>query len=254
MTAQDTIVQNQGNTTASTLGAGTVYNISTGALSGFSQPINGIDTTGAVGGPTSQTTVAAALTALNVNTTNIANIAVKYDAPGGNIITLGATGGSGAPIGGVRITNLTAGTVSAASTDAVNGSQLFATNSAINNITNGQVGAFVSNQTITTTQPVSSGSDALAGGFGASATGAASSVVGNGASDNGVANSTVVGNGSRIAAGLTGSNVALGQGSTVASNARTTASSRPSPSMSVTPTQAPLLALWERLVFEGSRG
>ncbi|MDJ1638771.1 calcium-binding protein, partial [Agrobacterium rhizogenes] len=99
--------------------------------------------------------------------------------------------------------------------DAVNGSQLFATNTAVNNMTNGKVGPFVSDNSVTSTQPVSSGADALAGGFGASATGAASSVIGNSATDNGVANSTVVGQGASIASGMTGSNVAIGQGSSV---------------------------------------
>ena len=80
------------------------------------------------------------------------------------------------------------------------------------NITTGKVGPFVSDNSVVNTQPVSSGVNALAGGFGATATGAASSVVGNEATDNGVANSTVLGQGASVTAGLTGSNVALGQG------------------------------------------
>ncbi|WP_306092899.1 MULTISPECIES: YadA-like family protein [unclassified Pseudomonas] len=127
-------VNNVGTTTASTLGGGATYSPATGNITGFSQPINSISATGAVAGPTAQTTVAAALTALNTNVDNTANIAVKYDAVGGNAITLGATGGAGAPAGGVKITNLSAGALNATSTDAVNGSQLFATETAVNNL------------------------------------------------------------------------------------------------------------------------
>jgi len=218
VTTLTTNTNNLGSTTASTLGGGATYDPATGKVAGFSQPITGIGTTGAVGVAANQTTVGDALAALNANAVNLANIAVKYDAAGGNTITLGATGGGGGPAGGVKITNLTAGTLSATSTDAVNGSQLYATNQTVTNISNGQVGAFGSNQATTKAQPVASGTDALAGGFGASATGAASSVIGNNATDNGVANSTVMGNGASIVGGLTGSNVALGQGSIVASN------------------------------------
>ncbi|MBK5415567.1 hypothetical protein JFV26_14550, partial [Pseudomonas sp. TH31] len=128
-----------GNSSASTLGGGATYSPTTG-LTGFSQPINTVSTTGAVGSTTAQTSVAGALTALNSDVVNTANIAVKYDALGGNTITLGATGGAGAPAGGVKITNLTAGTLSAASTDAVNGAQLYATNQTIGDIVNNGAG------------------------------------------------------------------------------------------------------------------
>ncbi|WP_448951037.1 hypothetical protein [Labrys neptuniae] len=119
-------VNNLGNSAASTIGGGTTFNTTTGTLSGFSQNINPVSNTGVVGAAAAQTTVAGALSQLNTNTSNLANIAVKYDAPGGNKITLGATGGVGAPAGGVTITNLANGAVTASSTDGVNGSQLFA--------------------------------------------------------------------------------------------------------------------------------
>ncbi|HWX01563.1 MAG TPA: hypothetical protein VNZ65_12070, partial [Collimonas sp.] len=138
----------------------------------------------------------------------------------------GATPASTVSVGNLgnerTITNVAAGRLSGASTDAVNGSQLFATDTAltnlgntVNNIANGKAGPFVSDNSVTAVQPVSSGANASAGGFGASATGAASTVLGNQASDNGNANATVLGQGASIAAGTTGSNVALGQGSTV---------------------------------------
>ncbi|MEM4990142.1 ESPR-type extended signal peptide-containing protein [Collimonas sp. H4R21] len=207
-------VNNLGTTTASTLGGGAAYDPATGNVTGFSQPINSVSATGAVTGPTARTTVAGALTALNTNVDNTANIAVKYDAVGGTKITLGATGGTGAGAP-VTITNLAPAALNATSTDAVNGSQLFGTNQNVANITNGKAGPFVSDNSVTAVQPVSSGANASAGGFGATATGAASTVLGNRATDNGNANATVLGQGASIAAGITGSNVALGQGSTV---------------------------------------
>ncbi|MGO4449877.1 hypothetical protein AB4Y96_13195 [Phyllobacterium sp. TAF24] len=109
---------------SSTLGGGAAYNAATGTITGFSQPINAVSVLGAVDGTaTPQTSVAGALAALNTNAVNTANIAVKYDAVGGNTITLGATGGAGAPVGGVKIANLANGV---AATDAVNVSQLTA--------------------------------------------------------------------------------------------------------------------------------
>lgn len=94
-----------------------------------------------------------------------------------------------------QITNVAAGQVAATSTDAVNGSQLFATNSAVNslggrvatvensivNITNGAgVKYFHSNST--QADSVASGNDAVAIGPNAQASGASSVAVGNGAS------------------------------------------------------------------------
>ncbi|MGO4335115.1 beta strand repeat-containing protein [Labrys sp. KB_33_2] len=134
-------VNNLGNSAASTIGGGTTFNTATGTLSGFSQNINPVSNTGAVGAAAAQTTVAGALNQLNTNTSNLANVAVKYDAPGGNKITLGATGGVGAPAGGVTITNLANGAVTAASTDGVNGSQLFAVQQTANKGWNANTGA-----------------------------------------------------------------------------------------------------------------
>ncbi|WP_041741065.1 ESPR-type extended signal peptide-containing protein [Collimonas fungivorans] len=211
-------INNLGTTTAGTLGGGAAYDPATGNVAGFSQPINTVSATGAVTGPTAQTTVAGALTALNTNVDNTANIAVKYDAVGGSKITLGATGGAGAGAP-VTITNLAPAALNPTSTDAVNGSQLYGTNQNVTNLTDGKIGPFVSDNSVTAVQPVSSGANASAGGFGATATGAASTVVGNQATDNGNANATVLGQGASIAAGTAGSNVALGQGSTVAAAA-----------------------------------
>jgi autotransporter adhesin len=84
--------------------------------------------------------------------------------------------------------------------------------SAVTTISSGKGGPFVSDDSVNTIQALAAGADSAAGGFGASATGAASTVVGNQATDNSVANSTVLGQGASITAGLAGANVALGQG------------------------------------------
>ncbi|WP_306674801.1 ESPR-type extended signal peptide-containing protein [Pseudomonas sp. T8] len=194
-----------GNTSANTLGGGATYSPATG-LTGFSQPINSVSTTGAVGSSTVQTSVAGALTALNSGVVNTANIAVKYDALGGNTITLGATGGAGAPAGGVKITNLTAGTLSAASTDAVNGGQLFATNTAVNgvsnsvnNIVNSGAGIKYFHANSTLADSTATGTDSVAVGPVASSTATNAVAIGNGAVAS-VADSVALGNGATTAA------------------------------------------------------
>ncbi|RFU45811.1 YadA-like family protein [Paraburkholderia sp. DHOC27] len=106
--------------------------------------------------------------------------AVKYDSSAHDTITLAGTSGT-------KLTNLTAGSLSASSTDAVNGSQLYATNSnvtnlqsTVNNISNGVGIKYVHVQAISgtntdsvTTAPgdVAIGGRATAvGGSGAAAT------------------------------------------------------------------------------------
>ncbi|ODM84400.1 hypothetical protein A6X20_01570 [Bradyrhizobium elkanii] len=130
--------------TATSLGGGAAYNAATGVYTPPGYSIASISATGVSTGSTTQTNVGGALTALGTNVGNVAGIAVKYDSAGGSTITLGATGGAGAPAGGVRITNLTAGALSTDSTDAVNGAQLFTTNqnltSLSNQINSGSVG------------------------------------------------------------------------------------------------------------------
>ncbi|OLF54800.1 hypothetical protein BTN82_07270 [Pseudomonas chlororaphis] len=180
-----------GTTTASTMGGGASYSPATG-LTGFSQPINGISTSGAVGPTTAQTSVAGALSALNTDVVNTANIAVKYDAAGSNTITLGAIGGGGGPAGGVTITNLAPGILSASSTDAVNGSQLFATNEAVNNLINNGVNNKYFHAESTLADSIASGTDSIAVGPEASSTATDSVAIGNGAVAN-KANSVALG-------------------------------------------------------------
>ncbi|WOE73892.1 hypothetical protein [Alterisphingorhabdus coralli] len=117
-----------------------------------------------------------------------------------------------------QITNVAAGQITETSTDAINGSQLWAVADVVDDLATGEAGPFVSDNTAGAADPTAAGADASAGGFGAVADGAASTVIGNSALDNGVANSTVLGNGASITAGVTQSSVALGQGSTVAAD------------------------------------
>ncbi|MDP9505186.1 YadA-like family protein [Pseudomonas protegens] len=203
-------VNNLGTTTASTLGGGATYSPATGNITGFSQPINSVSATGAVAGPTAQTTVAAALTALNTNVDNTANIAVKYDAAGGTRITLGATGGAGAGAP-VTITNVAPATLNATSTDAVNGSQLFATNTTVNNINNGAgIKYFHANSTLA--DSTATGVDSVAVGPTASSTATNAVALGNGATA-GSANSVALGSGSSTT-GATLGTAAYGVGGT----------------------------------------
>ncbi|KAA0980777.1 adhesin, partial [Pseudomonas sp. ANT_J12] len=154
-----------------------------------------------VGAGTAQTSVASALTALNTDTVNTANIAVKYDAVGGNAITLGATGGAGAPAGGVKITNLSAGALNGTSTDAVNGSQLFATNQTVDGLVNNGAGIKYFHANSTLADSAATGVDSVAVGPAASSTAANAVAIGNGAVA-GTANSVALGNGATTAAAV----------------------------------------------------
>ncbi len=71
------------------------------------------------------------LDAMGNNVSNLDALAVKYDGASKDTITLAG------PTDGTTITNLHQGLLSATSTDAVNGSQLYATNQAITNMSNG---------------------------------------------------------------------------------------------------------------------
>lgn len=81
------------------------------------------------------------------------------------------------------VSNVAAGQISATSTDAINGSQLYATNLAIENINAsmaniGQDSMFQVNNTSNLPKPVPTGKDAIAGGAGASATAENSMAIG----------------------------------------------------------------------------
>ena len=116
------------------------------------------------------------------------------------------------------ITNVAAGRVSATSTDAVNGSQLYATNQAVNLIGNdittinngGGIRFFRVNAPVTSADSLASGSDSIAIGPDSVASGDSSYAVGNDAQASG-ADSVAIGHGSSAAGG---SAIAIGAGNT----------------------------------------
>jgi trimeric autotransporter adhesin len=115
---------------------------------------------------------------------------------------------SGIDAAGKRITNVEDGVVDEASTDAVNGSQLYSINSAINNITNGSgIKYFQANSTLDKSE--ASGAESVAVGGAAKASGAGAIALGSNSIAS-ASNSVALGTGSMA----TGSNsVALGAGS-----------------------------------------
>jgi autotransporter adhesin len=135
-------VDSVGTSVAGSLGGGAAYNPANGTMSGFSVPLTAVGTNGAVGVSTPATTVGSALGTLNTSVGNTANIAVKYGTSGSapdysSVVMAGAVSTDGGVTGGTRLSNLSRGALSATSTDAVNGSQLFAANQQVSqNTTN----------------------------------------------------------------------------------------------------------------------
>lgn len=117
--SQDAKVNNIGSGTAASLGGGSMYDPVTGTVS---KPTYNI-------GATTYNDVGSALTDLSNQTSN----SVKYDDGTHTSVTLGGTGAT-AP---VKLGNVAAGTLSATSTDAVNGAQLFTTNQQVSQNTTG---------------------------------------------------------------------------------------------------------------------
>ena len=124
------------------------------------------------------------------NTTDISNIqnqvtnvteatknAITYDSDAHDKVTLGGTAAAGS--GGVELTNVAPGELSATSTDAVNGAQLNATNarvdtfeSAVTNIsTTGSPFVAINSSVTTSPAPTATGTDAVAIGANAKASG-----------------------------------------------------------------------------------
>ena len=164
------------------------------------------------------------------NTNDIANLqttvgsisgtvanAVQYDSSAHNSVTLGGSSGA-LP---VKLTNLQAGTLSASSTDAVTGAQLWTTNQQVSSLTQAV-------QNVQTTGTI--GIATNTGGVPAAATGTSSAAIGGGATASG-ANSVAIGQGSladqrnTVSVGSAGNerrivNVADGVGPTDAVNMR----------------------------------
>uniref|UniRef100_UPI002AB673B4 ESPR-type extended signal peptide-containing protein n=1 Tax=Paraburkholderia sp. J7 TaxID=2805438 RepID=UPI002AB673B4 len=139
LSGTDAVNVNQLTPVINALGGGASFNSSTGAVTGPTFTLtNANSITGQTG---SQTTVGnafsevdAALGKLNSAITNMSGgtspDAVLYDSSAHTSVTLGGTGAS-AP---VALHNVANGTLSATSTDAVNGSQLYATNTNVSNL------------------------------------------------------------------------------------------------------------------------
>ena len=119
----------------------------------------------------------------------LAGNSVQYDDPSHTIVTLtGPTSTDGGVTGGTTITNLHQGALSATSTDAVNGAQLFATNNSITNINNTGTKYFQANSVLAGAN--AAGVNSVAAGPVSDAGGVSSVAVGNGANaagDNGLA-------------------------------------------------------------------
>ncbi|TCM14175.1 trimeric autotransporter adhesin [Novosphingobium sp. PhB165] len=231
--------------TASALGGGTVVNAD-GSISAPSYTVQGsaYNNVGSALGAidTQVTTNTTNITQLDsrvtTNTTNITNLGnqvatntsnitglidgtlglVQQAAPGADITVGAATDGTQVSFAGTagnrKLTSVAAGTLGTSSTDAVNGSQLNATNEAVlavtNLVTGAKAGAFASDNTSAGVAPEATGADASAGGNGSRASGSHALAAGNYSTATNTA-STALG----YAAQSSGANsVALGAGST----------------------------------------
>lgn len=96
---------------------------------------------------------------------------VAYDSDARDAVTF--TGPNG-----TRLSNVAQGSVSATSTDAVNGAQLYATNTIVNQLASGTAGYMQVNNTAAYATPVTSGANSLAAGAGAMASGEQSMAIG----------------------------------------------------------------------------
>lgn len=138
--AEDAKVNSLGGGVASALGGNAAYNATTGAITAPSYAVYG----------TTQNSVGGAIDALQalapLQYTSGPGVTTP-NAPGSvptNTVTLVGAGGPGANTTPVTLTNVAPGKLSASSTDAVNGSQLYATNQQVANlvssVNNGGVG------------------------------------------------------------------------------------------------------------------
>ena len=122
-----------GGSTASLLGGGAAYNPVTGTISAPSYTVQG-NTYNDVGSAFGA--VDSDLSSLNSSLTTGAVGVVQRTASADEMALVSAGGTGAAPGASQKLTNLSAGTLSATSTDAVNGSQLFSTNSNLSSLGN----------------------------------------------------------------------------------------------------------------------
>ncbi|MDD1007647.1 hypothetical protein M5G27_09180 [Pseudomonas shahriarae] len=122
-----------GGSTASLLGGGAAYNPVTGTISAPSYTVQG-NTYNDVGSAFGA--VDSDLSSLNSSLTTGAVGVVQRTASADEMALVSAGGTGAAPGTSQKLTNLSAGTLSATSTDAVNGSQLFSTNTNLSSLGN----------------------------------------------------------------------------------------------------------------------
>ncbi|WP_241030715.1 YadA-like family protein [Paraburkholderia sp. Ac-20347] len=197
-----------------------VTNVAAGRVSGTStDAVNGSQlyatNTQVTANTTSISNVQGAVTTLQGQITSLNGKladAVLYDSTSHNSVTLGGVGAST----NVKLTNVAAGTLSSTSTDAVNGSQLYATNAnvsnvsnTVNNIVNGGGGIKYVHTNSTLADSSATGANATAIGPVASASATNAIAIGNGASAS-VSNSVALGNGATTAAAVGTANGVIG--------------------------------------------
>jgi autotransporter adhesin len=147
-----------------------------------------------------------------------ADNSVQYDNAGKTSITLAGTPSTdGGLTNGTTLTNLHQGSLSATSTDAVNGAQLYATNDTVSTIYNTTSKYFQANSTGIGSSAL--GADSIAAGPGAIATGNTSIALGSGAlTGTGNSNSIAIGTGANA---IFANSIALGSGSITTVGAQT---------------------------------
>jgi autotransporter adhesin len=197
-----------------------IQSVSIGAGSVTSNP------TSVALGPNAKATAQAGDVALGANSTTSAVVATTSTTIGGtNYSFAGTAPTSTVSIGSAgaerTLTNLAAGQISASSTDAINGSQLWATNTSldglyttVNNITNGGGGIKYFHANSTAADSSATGADSVAVGPQAAASGTNAVAMGNGSAAS-ADNSVAIGAGARA---TQANSLALGANSTTTAN------------------------------------
>ncbi|WP_256660572.1 YadA-like family protein [Pseudomonas sp. GL93] len=213
-TAQlNTLIANSGNQSqfvVNALGGGAQVDPVTGAVTAPSFNTTTIDAAGNTTTATTSATVGDALTGLSNSLANTAAVGVKYDDVNSKTRVTFNPGGAA-----TTLTNVAAGSLSATSTDAVNGSQLFLTNNTVvglttqlNNIVNSGSSIKYFHASSSKADSLATGTDAMAVGPNAQASGTAAIAVGNETVASG-SSSVAIGDGAKATAA---GSVAIGKG------------------------------------------
>ncbi|WP_252189573.1 YadA family autotransporter adhesin [Pseudomonas sp. SK3(2021)] len=194
----------QNQNIANALGGGAQVNAITGAWTAPSFSTTSIDAAGkASATPATSNNVGDALTSLSNSLANTAAVGVKYDDVDSKTKVTFNPGGTA-----TTLANVKAGELTATSTEAVNGSQLFTTNTRIDNIVNNGAGIKYFHTLSAKTDSLASGADSVAVGPNAQASATAAIALGNDASAT-AASAVAIGDGATASAA---GSVALGKG------------------------------------------